>query len=128
MKNRCKYDYSCNGNYKKRGIAYCSEWELFDNFYNDMGERPQGTSLDRIDPTKNYYKENCRWSTILEQALNKRVYKRIKSTLPGTRKRNSGRWSSQITINNKKIHLGTYETEQEAHERFLQERKKRQAS
>ena len=58
MKQRC-------GNTKRKyweNINYCKEWEEFENFYKDMGERPLNTSLDRIDGTKGYYKENCRWA------------------------------------------------------------------
>jgi hypothetical protein len=49
----------------------CKEWEEFENFYRDMGDRPDGTSIDRIDVTKGYYKENCRWATSRQQQNNK---------------------------------------------------------
>ena len=49
----------------------CKEWEEFENFYRDMGDRPDGASIDRIDVTKGYYKENCRWATSREQQNNK---------------------------------------------------------
>ena len=52
-------------------ISYCNEWTDFRNFLRDMGERPNGTSLDRINPYGNYYKENCRWADILTQENNK---------------------------------------------------------
>jgi hypothetical protein len=48
------------------------EWRLFPNFLRDMGERPAGMSLDRMDNNKGYYKENCRWTTQQEQCYNKR--------------------------------------------------------
>lgn len=129
MKYRCDNKNSKQYlDYGGRGISYDPSWSLFSNFVKDMGERPEGHTLDRIDNDSSYCKENCRWATRKQQSLNKRKYKRSKSTLEGTRKRASGRWSSQITIDGKKIHLGTYDTEQEAHERFIQERKKRQAT
>ena len=73
MKSRCtdknvlKYP-----SYGGRGIAFCTEWEFFINFYNDMGDRPEGKTLDRIDNSKGYCKENCKWSTAKEQANNRR--------------------------------------------------------
>ena len=57
--------------YGGRGIKVCSEWLFFENFYADMGERPEGMSIDRINNNGNYEKSNCKWSTPLEQANNR---------------------------------------------------------
>lgn len=59
-------------NYGGRGITVCQRWRTFDNFLADMGERPDGKSLDRIDPNGNYEPGNCRWSTPREQQLGTR--------------------------------------------------------
>lgn len=52
------------------GVTCDPRWEKFENFLEDMGERPEGKTLDRIDSTKGYYKGNCRWATYTEQNRN----------------------------------------------------------
>lgn len=69
--------------YGAKGVLVCDRWLTGDGqqsgwkcFYDDMGPRPQGTSIDRIDGTGNYEPSNCRWATVQQQVANRRPYKK----------------------------------------------------
>lgn len=74
----------CNSNspnyksYGARGIFVCNKWRnSFEEFLRDMGERPQGCSIDRINVNGNYEAENCRWATAKIQANNRTCNRKI---------------------------------------------------
>lgn len=72
MKDRCLNKNNARFNrYGGRGITVCERWMDYRNFLADMGERPDGMSIDRIDNTKGYSPENCRWATTKQQSRNK---------------------------------------------------------
>lgn len=78
MKDRCNNPRSPKYYlYGGRGIQVCDRWLQFDNFLADMGERPEGMSLDRIDGSGNYSPDNCRWATPVEQQNNLRTNRRF---------------------------------------------------
>jgi len=100
--------------YGARGVKVCDHWlESFENFYNDMGEKPEGASLDRIDDALVYSKETCKWSDKSEQVFNRRP-KKNKSGYTGVKVTPAGNFSSGISKNGKFHYLGTYDTLEEA--------------
>lgn len=73
MRQRCLYQkHPQYKNYGGRGISICERWLNFKGFLEDMGVRPEGKSLDRIDTNGNYEPANCRWATKAEQRRNTR--------------------------------------------------------
>jgi hypothetical protein len=76
MKERClSQTYKQWAGYGGRGVSIAPSWLTFDGFLADMGERPDNTTLDRIDPDGNYGPDNCRWADRLIQRANRRSRK-----------------------------------------------------
>ena len=97
MKNRCLNSrHHAFADYGGRGITVCEKWLNFEGFLEDMGVRPAGRSLDRIDNNKGYSKENCKWATQKEQSNNKRNNHRI--TFMG-KTQNITQWAEELGLN-----------------------------
>jgi hypothetical protein len=103
MRSRCyNSKHPSFHHYGGRGIDVCEQWRNdFDRFFLDMGERPEGKSLDRIDNELGYFPENCRWATVKEQLNNQRRNRRL--TLDGHTQTVS-QWSDQLNVAQSTLH------------------------
>lgn len=96
MRSRCLYPANPSWkHYGGRGITVCDRWLDYDDFIEDMGERPEGYTLERIDNNSGYSPENCRWATVRDQLNNQRrnrivEYKGKRQTV--------GQWASELGI------------------------------
>lgn len=117
MRNRCLNpkctDYK---HYGARGITVCPEWDDYLRFKADMGDRPLGRSLDRIDNSRGYCKDNCRWATRAEQMANTRVARWI--AFNGKRQVLSA-WAREFGVNPGQVHYWVTKLGEEAGMSYL---------
>lgn len=96
MMDRCyNENHICYHKYGGAGIYVVDPWHKFEVFLDEMGERPPGTSIDRIDNSGPYSKENCRWATPTQQANNKSNNRMV--TYKGVTK-TASEWASEIGV------------------------------
>lgn len=120
MKSRCaNSNYSHYKYYGGRGIKVCQEWvDSFETFMADMGVRPDGGTLDRIDSDGDYTKENCRWATREQQVDNRRnaVYATLGAVTLKLKE-----WAALLRVRRSQIYLAMYHGETLAE--FVKKRK-----
>lgn len=101
MMTRCRNDYDpAFKDYGGRGITVCARWHDFGNFTKDMGPRPTGGTLDRIDVNGNYEPSNCRWTDAKTQGNNRR--NNIRITLNGET-RTIAQWADHLGVGKARI-------------------------
>ena len=118
MKQRCKNTNHVNYHrYGGRGIAISNDWEIFDNLYRDMGQKPLGYQIDRTDNNKGYCKENCKWVTQKQNTRNRNP--KEKSLPLGVRRIKNGTYTTSIKIEGFNCHIGTFKSEEDAASKFI---------
>lgn len=96
MMNRCERPHQPQyADYGAKGVRVCERWKTFDNFLADMGHRPSGKTLDRIDNAKGYEPGNVRWATTKEQGSNRACVDNI--TYQG-RTQNPEDWARELGL------------------------------
>ena len=117
MKERCYNPKNKRYNsYGASGIVVCDRWlNSFENFLEDMGERPENTTLERINVKGNYEVENCKWENPTNQAFNISRKSNNSSGRTGVNfNKKLGKYTACISKNNIQFHLGVFETFEEA--------------
>lgn len=103
--------------YAGEGITIDPRWlgeDGYINFLEDMGERPAGTTIDRIDNGGNYTPGNCRWATPTQQNFNQKLNSRNTSGHRGIQLTNNGRFVANIQVNHKRVFTKRFDTIEEA--------------
>lgn len=115
MIRRCTDSRDSNyDSYGGRGITVCERWSCdpkigFPNFLEDMGDRPEGFNLDRINPDEGYYPENCRWVDKSTSSYNTRKKSSNTSGRTGVKwNKKLNKWIAAIDVGGQYIHLGCY--------------------
>ena len=114
LKARCKKPIGSNKNYKN--ISYPKEWEKFIGFYDDMfATYQEGLEIDRINPYRDYSKDNCRWVDATTQNCNKQKKINASSKYYGVSvHKKTGKYQAELRAYGKRYYGGIFETEMQA--------------
>lgn len=124
MRARCSNPkYKQYKDYGGRGIRVCSRWDDFWKFVQDMGTRPLGHVIDRINNDGNYEPGNCRWVSYRVSGLNRRRWGRTSQFRGVHLDSETGKWRAQVTFHGKKFIVGRFNSEKEAYLAYLNKRK-----
>ncbi len=115
MRQRCNNPKSPKyPRYGGRGITICKRWDNpvdgIDNFVKDMGERPEGLTIDRKENNGNYEPDNCRWATPYEQSVNRN----FSDSNQGTISFRNTSYVAEVTLGGKPRYLGVFSTNEDA--------------
>jgi hypothetical protein len=105
MRQRCTNPYYPH--YHGRGIKVCERWDSFENFLADMGEPPEGMSLDRKNVDGNYEPGNCRWADKVTQMNNRRDTVRVE--VDG-RSQTFSQWAAELGVSRETLRQRYYRT------------------
>lgn len=96
MRRRCQNPKAFEfKNYGGRGITVCERWQTFENFFADMGDPPDGYSIERNDNDGNYEPSNCRWASYKEQLNNTRSNRFLEAF---GKRQTLTQWSEELNI------------------------------
>jgi len=110
MKRRClNKNTPAYAQYGGRGITICKKWLDFEGFLEDIGQRPEGMTLDRINNEEGYSPQNCRWASLETQARNKRIRRNNTSGTNGVyRRKDNLKYVAAIRADSRQIYLGQF--------------------
>lgn len=116
LKERCRNPNSVSyHNYGGRGITYNPDWEDYTKFLEDMGQCPEGYSIERVDVNGSYCKPNCKWATRAEQSYNRRKDPRNSSGVEGVSfRKDTGKWTAYIDKEGVRTRGGCFDTKEDA--------------
>lgn len=109
----CNTEFPSYVNYGAKGISICDRWNRhkggsFFNFLEDMGERPENMSIERLDVNGDYTPENCVWDSRTVQSYNRNRFSNNTSGRTGVIQTKSGAWAAYIDMNGERDNLGTF--------------------